>query len=219
MNSSNSPFLFFFFFFAISLFLQPQFHALGQQTEEESQHGHGFGRRVLMSFKEKHLGSNISFDCAPSGPCVPCLYSEKGDEKYRCSETGYRIPFKCEEIKDSTKDAKKTDSKKTRSALDISSSIEKSHEVSHVSGEFITSQSQRTLLDDSSASDNKSQAYVTYRSCIPADTEEKISVLGFEGVVIFLLLVSGSFVYLRKKKAAAMSGYVAAGRGQASSRY
>ncbi|PNX86816.1 hypothetical protein L195_g042898, partial [Trifolium pratense] len=39
------------------------------------------------------------------------------------------------------------------------------------------------------------------------------------GVVIFLLLVSGSFVYLRKKKAAAMSGYVAAGRGQASSRY
>jgi hypothetical protein len=109
----------------------------------------------------------------------------QGDEKYRCSETGYRIPFKCEEIKDSTKDAKKTDSKKTRSALEVSNSIEKSHDVSHVSGEFLTSQSQRTLLDDSLASDNKSQAYVTYRSCIPAVSEEKISVLGFEVINSF----------------------------------
>jgi hypothetical protein len=40
-----------------------------------------------------------------------------------------------------------------------------------------------------------------------------------QGVVIFLLLISGSFVYLRKKKAAAMSGYVVAGRGQANSRF
>jgi hypothetical protein len=47
----------------------------------------------------------------------------------------------------------------------ISNSIEKSDDVSHVSGEFITSQSQSTLLDDLSTSDNKSQAYVTYRSC------------------------------------------------------
>lgn len=103
--------------------------------------------------------------------------------------------------------------------MEISNSSAKPHIVEHVYGELITSQSQRTLLDDSSASDNKSQAYVTYRSCIPADTEEKLSVLGFESVVIFLLLISGSFIYLRKKKAAAMSGYVAAGRGQTNSRY
>lgn len=219
MNSSNSPiFLPFLLFFAISIFHQPSILALGQQTED-SENGHGFGRRVLMSFREKPSGSNLTFDCAPSGPCVPCIYSEKGDEKYRCSETGYRIPFKCEEIKHSTKDAKKTKPQKTRSTLEISNSSAKSHTDEHVYGEFITSQSQRTLLDDSSASDNKSQAYVTYRSCIPADTEEKLSVLGFEGVVIFLLLISGSFIYLRKKKAAAMSGYVAAGRGQTNSRY
>lgn len=219
MNSSNSTiFLPYLFFFAISIYHQPSFLALGQQTDD-SENGHGFGRRVLMSFKEKPSGSNLTFDCAPSGPCVPCIYSEKGDEKYRCSETGYRIPFKCEEIKDSKKDAKKTNPQKTRSTLEISNSSAKSHIVEHVYGEFITLQSQRTLLDDSSASDNKSQAYVTYRSCIPADTEEKLSVLGFEGVVIFLLLISGSFIYLRKKKAAAMSGYVAAGRGQTNSRY
>jgi len=27
------------------------------------------GRRVLLS--------NATFECSPSGPCVPCLYSEK----------------------------------------------------------------------------------------------------------------------------------------------
>ncbi|KAJ1389871.1 hypothetical protein SESBI_37878, partial [Sesbania bispinosa] len=149
-------------------------------SSEDTQHGNGFGRRVLMSFKEKPRGSNLTFECAPSGPCVPCLYSEKGDEKYRCSETGYRIPFKCVEVKDPIKDAKKTNSQKTRSSLEVSDSIPKSHEMSHVAGEFTTTQSHRSLLDDSSPSDNKSQAYVTYRSCIPAVIEEKLSVLSFE---------------------------------------
>ncbi|CAI8587764.1 unnamed protein product [Vicia faba] len=215
MYSSNSPFFvpLLFIFFANFLF-----HVLGQQTED-SHHAHGFGHRVLMSLKEKPAGSNFTFDCAPSGPCVPCIYSEKGDEKYRCSETGYRIPFKCEESKGSTKDAKKTNPKKTRTALEISSSIAKSRKVSHVSGVVTTSWPHRTLLDDSLASNNQSQAYVTYRSCIPADSEEKLSVLGFEGIVIFLLLISGSFVYLKKRRAAAMSGYVAVGRGQPNSRF
>jgi len=44
---------------------------------EETQHGNGVGRRVLLSFKEKPSGTNITFECSPSGPCVPCLYSEK----------------------------------------------------------------------------------------------------------------------------------------------
>lgn len=46
-------------------------------NSEDSQHGYGFGGRVLMSLKEKPAGSNFTFDCAPSGPCVPCIYSEK----------------------------------------------------------------------------------------------------------------------------------------------
>ena len=111
----------------------------------------------------------------------------QGDEKYRCSETGYRIPFKCVEIKDSTKDTKKANSQPARSLLEISDNIAKSHEVSHVSGEFTTSQSRRNLLDDSSPSDNKSQAYITYRSCIPPATEEKLSVLNFEVIFSFQL--------------------------------
>ncbi|KAL2666879.1 hypothetical protein AAZV13_01G035800 [Glycine max] len=204
--------LFFFFFFAFT-----PFRALGQQTEE-TQHGNGVRRRVLLSFKEKPSGSNVTFECAPSGPCVPCLYSEKGDEKYRCSETGYRIPFKCVEIKDSTKDAKKTKSQKGRLSLEISDGIAESHIVSHVAGEINPSQSHRRLVDDSLSSDNSSQAYITYRSCITPVNEEKLSLLNFEGLVIFLLLISGSIIYLRKKKAASMSGYVA-GRGQNNSRF
>lgn len=30
-----------------------------------------------MSFKETPIGTNITYDCSPSGPCVPCTYSEK----------------------------------------------------------------------------------------------------------------------------------------------
>ena len=203
-------------FFAIT-----PFRGSGQQTDwnsEETQHGNGVRRRVLLSFKEKPSGSNVTFECTPSGPCVPCLYSEKGDEKYRCSETGYRIPFKCLEIKDSTKDAKKTKSQKGRLSLEISDGIAESHKVSHVAGEINPSQSHRRLVDDSSSADNSSQAYITDRTSITPVNEEKLSVLNFEGVVIFFLLISGSIIYLRKKKVASMSGYVA-GRGQNNSRF
>ncbi|KAI4314251.1 hypothetical protein L6164_027179 [Bauhinia variegata] len=180
-------------------------NASGQQLDWGSQ-GTGFGRRVLLGFKEKPAGSNITFECSPSGPCVPCLYSEKGDKKYRCSETGYRIPFKCTEIKDAKKDSKKTNSKNARSFLEVSDSIAKSQNVLHVAGDF-TSVKHRNLLDDSSTSDDKLQAYITYRSCIPPVSEERLSMLGFEGIVIFLLVVSGSVVYL-KKKAVSASGFV-----------
>ncbi|KAI3817583.1 hypothetical protein L1987_11378 [Smallanthus sonchifolius] len=53
--------------------------------------GRGLGLRGLKSFKEKATGTNVTYDCSPSGPCVPCLYSEKKDETYRCSETGYHL--------------------------------------------------------------------------------------------------------------------------------
>ncbi|CAJ1931621.1 unnamed protein product [Sphenostylis stenocarpa] len=218
MNFANSQLFLplFCLFFVVS-----PFRALGQQKDwnsEVTQHGNGVGRRVLLSFKEKPPGTNVTFECAPSGPCVPCLYSEKGDEKYRCSETGYRIPFKCVEIKDSTKDAKKTKSRKGRSSLEVFDGTAESQHVSHVAEEFTHSQSERRLAEDSSSSDNSSQAYITYRSCITPVNEEKLSVLNFEGVAIFLLLISGSIIYLRKKKAASMSGYVA-GRGQNNSRF
>ncbi|XP_052117534.1 uncharacterized protein LOC107489061 isoform X1 [Arachis duranensis] len=231
MNSANSPLVLpFLFFLVTSFFHDSLFRASAQKTDwinKENQNGNEFGERrgrVLMSFKEKPSGSNVTFECTPSGPCVPCLYSEKlfwglqGDEKYRCGETGYRIPFKCLEIKDTIKGKEKINPREGRSLFEFSNNIETSDELSHVSGEFTTTQSQRHLLDDSSASDNKSHAYITYRSCIPPASGEKLSVLNFEAIMLFLLAISGSFIYLRKKKAVSVSGYTAV-RSQTNSRF
>ncbi|CAM8876670.1 unnamed protein product [Rhodiola kirilowii] len=49
------------------------------------------------------------------------------------------------------------------------------------------------------------ETYITYRSCIPAVSEDKLSVLGFEGIILGMLAISGSFLYYRKKQTAAMS--------------
>ncbi|KAM7269778.1 hypothetical protein ACFE04_025275 [Oxalis oulophora] len=150
------------------------------------------GRRLLVSFKETPKGSNLTFECSPSGPCVPCQYSEKNDEKYRCSETGYRIPMKCVQ----TKATKKKDGKKKKSQ-NAQSDLEISH----------SEKPNRRLLDDSSVAKSGPQAYITYRSCIQAVNEEKLSVLGFEGIVLFLFVISGSAVYFRKKQSVSASGF------------
>lgn len=120
----------------------------------------------------------------------------QGDSKYRCSETGYRIPFKCVEIKDSTKDAKKTKSLKGRSSLEIPDGTAESQKVSHVDGESTHSQSVRRLADDSSSSENSSQAYITYRSCITPVNEEKLSVLNFEVILSYQLTLILIFAQL-----------------------
>ncbi|XP_019164875.1 PREDICTED: uncharacterized protein LOC109161028 [Ipomoea nil] len=152
--------------------------------------GGGDARRMMMSFKETPNGGNVTFDCSPSGPCVPCAYSEKSDEKYRCSETGYRIPFKCEEIKDGSKDAKSKKMQKSRSTLETHSYTIR----------------ERSLLEDSSTSDSGLQAYITYRSCITPVSEERVSVLGFEGIMMGLLMISGSAIYYKRKRANAVPG-------------
>ncbi|KAK4841442.1 hypothetical protein QYF36_004555 [Acer negundo] len=193
------------------------------QTSADQQHEietteRSVGQRVLLSFKETPKGSNLTFDCSPSGPCVPCLYSEKNDDKYRCSETGYRIPLKCLETEGGPKDTNVKKTQKGRSMLEISVNSVKPHVMLHDGEELITSIKHRSLLDDSSLSKGKSQAYITYRSCIPAVNEEKLSVLGFEGILLCLLSLSGSAVYFRRKRTVAMPG-VGAGRIPANSRF
>lgn len=189
--------------------------ALEFQTDGGSE---GIGRRVLLGFKETPQKSNVSFDCSPSGPCVPCLYSEKSEAKYRCSETGYRIPFKCVEIKDNSKAVNRKSSHSSRSTLEISHNNVILHAESHDAGELTTSMKHRSLLDDSSTLESGLQAYITYRSCLPPVNEEKLSVLGFEGIVLCLLLTSGSVIYYRRKQTMAMAGF-GAGRIQTNSRF
>ncbi|KAL5761925.1 hypothetical protein ACOSP7_018189 [Xanthoceras sorbifolium] len=176
------------------------------------------GQRLLLSFKETPPGSNLTFECSPSGPCVPCLYSEKNDDKYRCSETGYRIPLKCLETDGGSKDTNEQKIQKSRSMFEISVNSVKPHVMLDDGEELITSIKHRSLLDDSSTSKGKSQAYITYRSCIPAVNEEKLSVLGFEGILFGLFLISGSAVYFRRKRNVTVPG-VGAGRIPANSRF
>ncbi|KAJ9172118.1 hypothetical protein P3X46_015397 [Hevea brasiliensis] len=174
----------------------------------------GVGGRILLGFKEKPRGSNLTFDCSPSGACVPCLYSEKNDERYRCSETGYRIPLKCVEIKDGTKNGNENKSQNSRSAIEISNENTNPHATLHDT----VPNKHRSLLDDLSTLEDGSQVYITYRSCIIPANEEKLSVVGFEGAVLGLFLISGSIVYIRRKQILSMSG-VGGGRIQMNSRF
>ncbi|KAK6931150.1 hypothetical protein RJ641_002943 [Dillenia turbinata] len=175
---------------------------LGHQSSD----GGGVGRRLLISFKETPDGGNTTFECSPSGPCIPCQYSEKKHAKYHCSETGYRIPLTCVEMRDELKEKNGKKSQKNRSALE---EFHSSAETYTLNNAKVTSKSGcRVLLDDSSASGGGLQTYITYRSCIPAENEEKLSVIGFEVTMFSFLLISGSFVYFRRKRTAIMPGAV-----------
>ncbi|KAI3952244.1 hypothetical protein MKW98_005939 [Papaver atlanticum] len=163
------------------------------------------GTRSLLSLKETPGGSNATFECSPSGPCLPCLYSEKGDEKYRCSETGYRIPLKCIGAGDGSKKKTGKKSKKSRSTLEKSIGNTDKHSIMLDTEETASSIKSRRVLDDSSTSDGR-QSYITYRSCVPAVNQEKLSVLGFEAIMLFMVLCAGSLIYFRRKQVVTMPG-------------
>ncbi|PKA62784.1 hypothetical protein AXF42_Ash020056 [Apostasia shenzhenica] len=157
--------------------------------------------RSLLGFRETF--GNVSFECSPSGPCLPCQYSEKNDEKFRCSETGYRLPLKCVEITGSSNGEHK--SKNLRKLLfrsdDMDGFVPQRKLVA-----ALTNFTYRRLMDDSSKSGGGKQSYTTYRSCVPADGEEKLSVFGFELIMVCLLLVAGPVVYLRQKRPIVVPG-------------
>ncbi|MQM04365.1 hypothetical protein Taro_037155, partial [Colocasia esculenta] len=154
----------------------------------------GVGRgpgRSLLGFRQTQ--GNVSFQCSPSGPCLPCQYSEKNDENYRCSETGYRIPLKCVEVKAGVKETSGKRSLRSLFSINGFTSLQQFRT-------SLTHLKQRKLLGDSSQSQGGRQSYITYRSCLPAEAEEKLSVIGFEMIMVCLLLVSGSVVYIRQKR-------------------
>lgn len=125
-----------------------------------------------------------------------CAFLQK-DEKYRCSETGYRIPLKCEETGASSNEANRKTAQKGRSTLENSSAEEKLHTILHNAGELTSSTRHRSILADLSTSASGSHAYITYRSCIPAVNEEKLSVLGFEVCSSFVVPLCFSFTAIR----------------------
>ncbi|XP_078448551.1 structural polyprotein [Wolffia australiana] len=151
--------------------------------------GHG-EERMLLSFKEVH--NNASFRCTPSGPCLPCEYSEKKDPNYRCSETGYRVPLKCLQIKD---EAKNRTGKRSGRSLNEQQSGDKEN-----AGRWWWHLRWRRRLLDVSDTQDKKVSYTTYRSCLTPQPEEKLSLLGFEIIMVSLLLASSFFIYVRQKR-------------------
>ncbi|GMH15348.1 hypothetical protein Nepgr_017189 [Nepenthes gracilis] len=188
--------------------------SLGHQLQGA---GGGLGRKGLLIFKETPQGGNTTFECSPAGPCVPCQYSEKNDEKYRCSETGYRIPLKCQKNGYVTKETNKREPTNTRSVLEGSYSNANAHLIVHDAGNFISAVNHRTLLDNGSK--GEPSEYISYRSCIPAVNEERLSVLGFEVFTLGLLLISGSVIFFKRKMIAAPMPGTGGVRIQTNSRY
>ena len=87
------------------------------------------------------------------------------------------MPLKCVEIQDGSKG--ETDNKKQRrlySNQDREANTAVHKQLPSAVGKF----KWRRLLDDSSTSEGGKQNYVTFRSCVPVDGEEKLSVLDFE---------------------------------------
>ncbi|XP_011625142.1 uncharacterized protein LOC105421018 isoform X1 [Amborella trichopoda] len=167
---------------------------------------HRLEGRLLM-FREKK--GNSTFECTPSGPCIACQYSEKNDEKYHCSETGYRIPIKCAEIHNGFHESSGTTIQKGRSTLE-ESYMDSSLPVKKNSISFVTSMRHlrwRRLLDVSSTTKAVEQNYLIFRSCVPAADEERLTVLGFEGIMVCLFLLSSSAIVIKRKRTSSVSGY------------
>ncbi|KAF3783373.1 hypothetical protein EJ110_NYTH32077 [Nymphaea thermarum] len=146
-------------------------------------------RRQLRTFKE--LRGNTTFECSPSGSCVACHYSEKSDEKYHCSETGYRIPFKCAEVEHSLEENGQK-YQKGRLALQGTFELYSSNHWNAYSAfqqrkDFASPERLlgRRLLKGSSSKEEKKkkQHYMIFKSCTPTVDGEKLTILGFENAI------------------------------------
>lgn len=130
---------------------------------------------------------NSTFGCYSSGPCTPCSYSEKSnDETYHCSTTGYRQSYRCVELG--------ADDKSTFRQSDSSRGLHQS--IQGLVGRKVAEK------EDSSGR----QVLYIYSSCVPTNKDEKLSVLGFEGIVLGLLALSAPVVYHRRRRNFSASG-------------
>lgn len=163
---------------------------------------------------------NATFDCSSSGPCVPCSYSEKSDEKYHCSETGYRMPYKCIEVKSTFKEVNKEQIRKESYPVkdEIEAGMSSENKDTHSQGQQTQKMNGqnddtegkdgnwRRLSETTESLEDGKQIHHIFRSCVPAADDEKLSILGFEGIVLCLLLICSPVVYYRKKKSFVISG-------------
>ncbi|KAL2634745.1 hypothetical protein R1flu_006224 [Riccia fluitans] len=145
-------------------------------------------------FSRPEKQGNTTWLCTPSGPCVGCTPSEKQDPTFKCKPTGYHLPQRCVEDNEEARSAQKLESKEIANRGDDEGTEE---------GEGSGRRMRMMLNHDSSRKslgEDGVQVYVLYKSCLPKEVREKLSVLGFEGVVLGLLAISAPFVYFRKRR-------------------
>eukprot|EP00249_Psilotum_nudum_P006819 c20085_g2_i2 orf=1-516(-) len=129
--------------------------------------------------RKEALG-NSTFDCTSSGPCLPCTYSEKGnDRKYHCSTYGYRQHYKCVEVQPVRLDGVRGSFKEASEGF-----------IEHSSADNPGDKDQQDIFVDM-AKDGQ-HVYRIFMSCLPAGDNERLGVLGFEGIILGMLAVSAS---------------------------
>ncbi|KAF2588010.1 hypothetical protein F2Q70_00039579 [Brassica cretica] len=124
MACLRSP-LYMIILFTYGVAISSSFLSREHEQNNRNEETRSVGLRFLIGFKETSKGSNVTFECSPSGPCASCNSSERRKEKYRCSETDYGIPFNCREgsrlLRDITTFSAATGSVHRRSHLQLSS--------------------------------------------------------------------------------------------------
>ncbi|KAK4402883.1 hypothetical protein Sango_1029000 [Sesamum angolense] len=166
--------------------------------------------RTLMSFKETPGGGNVTFDCSPSGPCIPCSRSEKSDEKYRCSETGYRIRLKCFPSGSGSKDSESIKERKPRATLEVTDLGVNQHDTDVVIS--ATRQEHTRSFIQIESEQISPETILIERRCICSDflhrllKEILVDAKDHEGTYVSFAAKQRSFIYFRRKRGSAIAG-------------
>lgn len=155
---------------------------------------------AALRLRSQETDGNTTLWCT-SGPCVACTRSEKADSKFKCSPTGYHKAQQCAEDRDAVDMSKKPkDEENTGLGTDPIQAKDQEPANEAVDGR------DDTLKGRGLVGETESQTTIVYKTCIPQEVKEKLSVFGFEGVVLVSLLLSAPAVHYRKKRGSVTQG-------------
>lgn len=145
---------------------------------------------------------NSTYECAPSGPCLICSSAERqSGDMFQCSDTNYHQAYKCTEIF-----ASKVGSRKDASIQDRQTAEGERSRKHGPSDERLAQPDHRLNTESASTYPAAADVYYIYNTCLPAAQEESLSVLGFEMIMLAVLVVCGPVVHYRKKKLYSANG-------------
>jgi hypothetical protein len=187
------------------LFIAPWILSVFYESDQ-----YDFSEQNLKQRSDEAEGNSTVLWCSP-GPCLACSASEKADPKLKCSPTGYHKIEQCVKDENGVPDLIKNKDDGDGHLGASEDPIEGNNQ-NHL-GETETAGSDSSDGDDTTikerslvGADDVSQKILIYRTCLPQDVKEKLSVFGFEGVVLLCLLLSAPAVHYRKKRATNTQG-------------